>query len=70
MIEYDKVIRIALDSELFYNEISSDSTKLWLDYEDLKEQSGAYKFLLTYYSKELDALKDKEIDFIVLSNDL
>lgn len=70
MIEYDKVIRIALDSELFYNEISSDSTELWFDYEDLKEQSGAYKFLLTYYPKELDALKDKEIDFIALSNDL
>lgn len=30
MIEYDKVIRIALDSELFYNEISSDSTNYGL----------------------------------------
>ena len=69
MIEYDKVIRIALDAELFYDEISSDSTELWLDYEDLKEQSGVYKFLLTTYPKELDALKDKYIDYIVLSND-
>ena len=69
MIEYDKVIRIALDAELFYDEISSDSTELWLDYEDLKEQPGAYKFLLTTYPKELDALKDKYIDYIVLSND-
>ena len=69
MIEYDKVIRIALDAELFYDETSSDSTELWLDYEDLKEQSGVYKFLLTTYPKELDALKDKYIDYIVLSND-
>lgn len=70
MIEYDKVIRISLDSELFYDEISSDLTELWVDYENLKEQSGAYKFLLTYYPKELDALKNKHIDYIVLSNDL
>ena len=69
MIEYDKVIRIALDAELFYDEISSDSTELWLDYEDLKKKPGAYKFLLTTYPKELDALKDKYIDYIVLSND-
>ena len=69
MIEYDKVIRIALDSELFYDEISSDSTELWLDYEDLKGRQGAYKFLLTTYPKELDALKNKCIDYIVLSND-
>ena len=69
MIKYDKVIRIVLDNELFHDEISSDSTELWLDYDDLKEQSSAYKFLLTYYPKELDALKDKYIDYIVLSND-
>ena len=69
MIEYDKVIRIALDAELFYDEISPDLTELWVDYEDLKEQSGAYKFLLTCYPKELEALKSKYIDYIVLSND-
>lgn len=69
MIEYDKVIRIALDSELFYEEISTDVTTLLVDYEDLKERPDAYKFLLTCYPKELEALKDKEIDFIVLSND-
>lgn len=69
MIEYDKVIRIALDAELFHDEISSDSTELWVDYEGLKEQQGAYKFLLTCYPKELEALKSKYIDYIVLSND-
>ena len=69
MIEYDKVIRIALDAELFYDEISSDVTELWVDYEDLKAQSGADKFLLTTYPKELDALKNKYIDYSVLSND-
>lgn len=69
MVEYDKVIRIALDSELFYEEISTDVAELWANYEDLKEQPGAYKFLLTCYPKELEALKNKEIDFIVLSND-
>lgn len=69
MIEYDKVIRIAIDAELFYDEISSDVTELWLDYEDLKERQGAYKFLLTCYPKELEALKSKYIDYIVLSND-
>lgn len=69
MIEYDKVIRIALDAELFYDEISSDLTELWVDYENLKEHEGAYKFLLTTYPKELEALKNKYIDYIVLSND-
>ena len=70
MVEYDKVIRIALDSELFYKEISTDVTVLLANYEDLKEQPSAYKFLLTTYPKELEALKNKEIDFIILSNDL
>lgn len=70
MIAYDKVIRIALDSELFYDEISSDLTEWWTDYEDLKERPSAYKFLLTTYPKELEALKNKEIDYIALSSDL
>ena len=70
MVEYDKVIRIALVSELFYDEISSDLTELWVNYENLKEHSGAYKFLLTTYPKELEALKNREIDYIVLSSDL
>lgn len=70
MIEYDKVVRIGLDSELFYDEISSDLTEWWTDYEDLKERPSVYKFLLTTYPKELEALKNNEIDYIALSSDL
>lgn len=70
MIEYDKVIRIELDSELFYDEISSVLTEWWADYEGLQERPSAYKFLLTTYPKELEALKNNEIDYIALSSDL
>lgn len=70
MIKYDKVVRIALDSELFYEEISTDVTEWWADYEGLQERPSAYKFLLTYYPKELEALKNNEIDYIALSSDL
>ena len=51
MIEYDKVIRIALDAELFYDEISSDSTELWLDYEDWKNNQVHINFCLHVIQK-------------------
>lgn len=70
MVEYDKVIRIALDIELFYDEISSDLTEWWADYEGLLDMPTIYKHLNIYHSEELKALKNKEIDYIALSCDL
>ena len=70
MVAYDKVIRIALDSELFYDEISSDLTEWWTDYEGLLDMPTIYKRLNIYHSEELKALKNKEIDYIALSCDL
>ena len=49
---------------------STDVTELWANYEDLKEQPSAYKFLLTCYPKELEALENKDIDYIALSCEL
>ena len=70
MVEYDKVIRIELDSELFYNEISSDLTEWWIDYDDLLERPLTLAYIKEYYEEELEALKNNEIDYIALSCDL
>lgn len=70
MIKYDKVIRIGLDSEIFYNEVSSDLTEWWTDYNDLIDMPSIYKLLSIYHSEELKALKNKDIDYIALSCDL
>lgn len=70
MVAYDKVIRISLDSELFYDEISSDLTEWWIDYDDLLERPLTLAYIKKYYEEELEALKNKEIDYIALSCDL
>lgn len=70
MIEYDKVIRIEIDVELFYDEISSDLTEWWIDYDDLLERPLTLAYIKEYYEEELEALKNKEIDYIALSCDL
>ena len=70
MIEYDKVVRIALDSELFYDNVSQNVTEYWVDYEGLLDMPRIYGLLNIYHSEELKALKNKEIDFIALSSDL
>ena len=70
MIQYDKVIRIGLDSEIFYDNVSRDFTERWINYEDLLDMPTVHYFLDIYHSKEIEALKNKEIDFIALSSDL
>lgn len=70
MVEYDKVIRIDIDTELFYDEISSDLTEWWIDYDDLLERPLTLTYIKKYYEEELEALKNNEIDYIALSCDL
>lgn len=70
MIEYDKVVRIGLDSEIFYDSVSRDFTERWIDYEDLLGMPSVYFSLGIYHSKVIKALKNKEIDYIALSADL
>ena len=70
MLKYDKVIRIVLDSEMFYARVSPNLNELWTDYNDLLDMPRIYHFLNIYFSKELEALKNKEIDYIALSSDL
>ena len=71
MIKYDKVIRIGLDSEIFYDNVSRNVTEYWANYEGLLEDMPSiYKLVNIYHSGELKALKNKEIDYIALSRDL
>ena len=71
MIKYDKVIRIGLDSEIFYDNVSQNVTEYWANYEGLLEDMPSiYKLLNIYHSEELKALKNKDIDYIALSCDL
>lgn len=71
MIKYDKVVRIGLDSEIFYDNVSQNVTEYWVNYEGLLEDiPSIYKLLNIYHPEELKALKNKEIDYIALSSDL
>lgn len=70
MIEYDKVIRIDIDTELYTKEVSIDVTDWWTNYDDLKAFPNILLYLMEDYPEELKALKNKEIDYIVLSCDL
>lgn len=70
MVEYDKVVRIELDSELFYDEISDVVTEWWVDYEGLEVLPQTLNYLQMSYKEEIKALKNKEIDYIALSSDL
>lgn len=70
MVRYDKVIRIDIDVELYQDEISYDVTEWWVDYDDLLERPLTLAYIKEYYEEELEALKNKEIDYIALSCDL
>lgn len=70
MIIYDKVIRIGLNSEMFYDNVSRDFTERWVNYDDILDMPPIYKLLNIYHSEELKALKNNEIDYIALSSDL
>ena len=63
-VQADKVALAEIDSELFFDEISMD-TKSWsYDYEDLEQNTKVFEYVKEYYPKELQALKNKEIDYI------
>lgn len=70
MIEYDKVIRIELDCEIFCDEISREVTEWWVDYEGLEELPQTLNYLQMFHKEELKALENKDIDYIALSCDL
>lgn len=65
-----KVVRVELDSNIYYDEISSDLTEWWANYEDLLDRPLTYNFLKSFYPKELKVLKNKEIDYISLACNL
>ena len=63
-VHADKVALAEIDSELFFDEISMD-TKSWsYDYEDLEQNTKVFEYIKKYYPNELQALKNKEIDYI------
>ena len=63
-VHYDKIALADIDSELFFNEISQD-TKSWsYGYDDLEQNTKVFEYVKEYYPKELQALKNKEIDYI------
>ena len=68
-VHADKVALAEIDSELFFNEISQD-TKSWsYDYDDLEQNTKVFEYVKEYYPKELQALKNKEIDYIEVYTD-
>ena len=68
-VHADKVALAEVDSELFFDEISQD-TKSWsYDYNDLVENTKVFEYVKEYYPKELQALKNKEIDYIEVYTD-
>ena len=68
-VHYDKVTLAEVNSELFFNEISQD-TKSWsYDYDDLEQSTKVFEYIKEYYPKELQALKNKEIDYLEVYTD-
>ena len=60
----EKVIRLDIDTELYFNEINNDFSEWWFDYSDLKESKKIFKYLNKHYSDAVQLLKDGECDYI------
>ena len=62
----NKDVSCEIDGELFFNEISMD-TKSWaFDYDDLEENIKVFEYVKGYYPDELQALKDRKIDYLTV----
>lgn len=70
MIIYDKVIRIEIPTINFQDEISDVVTEWWVDYEGLEELPQTLNYLQMFYKEEVNALENKDIDYIALSCEL
>lgn len=70
MIPYDKVIRIEIPTINFRDEISDVATEWWVDYEGLEELPQTLNYLQMFYKEEVNALENKDIDYIALSCEL
>ena len=70
MVEYNKVIRIEIPTINFRDEISDVVTEWWVDYEGLEELPQTLNYLQMFYKEEVNALENKDIDYIALSCEL
>ena len=58
-----------IDSELFYDEVSTDTKSSSYDYNDLEQNTKVFEYIKEYYPKELQALKDNWADYITVYYD-
>ena len=70
MITYDKVIRIEIPTINFRDEISDVVTEWWVDCEGLEELPQTLNYLQMFYKEEVNALENKDIDYIALNCEL
>ena len=60
----EKVIRLDIDTELYFNEINNDFSEWRFGYSDLVESKKIFKYLNKHYPEAVKLLKDGEADYI------
>lgn len=68
-MQIDKVIRIGLDSDLFYDLVSYDLSEWWFNLDDLKENKPVYKIVKNDYPEIIEALEQGAADYLSIYSD-
>ena len=69
MQQIDKVIRIPMDSELFWSIVDMDLSEWWYDYDDLIQNDNVLSFVKNYDVDILDQLQNGNADYLAIYSD-
>ena len=69
MQQIDKVIRIPMDSELFYQTIDCDLSEWWFNWDDLMGNDNVLSFVKGYDIDILTQLENDEADYLAIYSD-
>lgn len=69
MQRIDKVIRIPMDSELFWSTIDMDLSEWWFDWDDLMQNDNVLSFVKNYDIDILDQLLTGNADYLAIYSD-
>ena len=69
MQRIDKVIRIGMDSELFWSTIDMDLSEWWFDWDDLMQNDNVLSFVKNYDIDILDQLQNGDATYLAIYSD-
>ena len=69
MQKIDKVIRIPMDSELFWSIVDMDLSEWWFSFDDLMQNDNVLSFVKNYDSDILDQLQNDSADYLAIYSD-